>query len=177
MIFLACNEFLSIQSYDYFAFSYYNSYLLIASALLTNQSKRICPEGCFCFRVSLLVPRVCTYVGCTEMGKMAGSPKTLQNLRRRWDFWWWSSTCSILYASASSCPIASPSGSNWRKKYDEAHRLVEFVTPRQRVALKRRAARPSCDRAWCGQSFMPLRVPVRLRRLVARIEGKSMKKL
>ena len=61
-------------------------YLLIASALLTNQSKRICPEGCFCFRVSPVVPRICTYVGCTEMGKMAGSPKTLQNLRRQWDF-------------------------------------------------------------------------------------------
>ena len=34
----------------------------------------------------LLNSHVRTYVGCTEMGKMAGSPKTLQNLRRRWDF-------------------------------------------------------------------------------------------
>ena len=30
--------------------------------------------------VKIRVPRVRMYVGCTEMGKMAGSPKTLQNL-------------------------------------------------------------------------------------------------
>jgi hypothetical protein len=34
----------------------------------------------------LLNSHVRMYVGCTEMGKMAGGPKTLQNLRRRWDF-------------------------------------------------------------------------------------------